>query len=98
MSGHDLQGRPVRHRKRDSIEGSPDHRVRRPGRRPLDRAAIRLVIRRFVKTARRHCTCVQAGNQAITAADPLPDDFRRAIETISRARRRRYSSGPGRVS
>jgi hypothetical protein len=30
MSEHDLQGRPVHHRKRDSIEGSSGHRVRCP--------------------------------------------------------------------
>ena len=37
MAKSDLQARPVYHRKRDSIESRPDHRVRRPGRQPLDR-------------------------------------------------------------
>jgi hypothetical protein len=38
-------------------------------------------IRRFVKNARRYRTMeIQAGRQTITAADPLPDDLRQALE------------------
>jgi hypothetical protein len=41
-------------------------------------------IRKFVKTARRYRTIeIQAGRQAITAADPLPDDLRQALEAIT---------------
>jgi len=38
----------------------------------------------FVKTARRYRTTqTQAGGHIITAADPLPDDLRRALDAIS---------------
>ena len=41
-------------------------------------------IRKFVKTARRYRTIqIQAGRQTITAADPLPDDLRQALEAIN---------------
>jgi hypothetical protein len=41
--------------------------------------------RKFVKTARRYRTIeIQAGRQAITAADPIPDDLRQAIDAINR--------------
>jgi len=41
-------------------------------------------IRRFVKTARRHRTIeIQAGDHIITAADPIPDDLRHAVDAIS---------------
>jgi hypothetical protein len=40
-------------------------------------------IRRFVTTARRYRqVTVQAGQQTITAADPLPDDLAAAINLI----------------
>ena len=43
-------------------------------------------IKKFVRTARRYRTIeIQAGAHTITAADPLPDDLRDALETISRA-------------
>jgi hypothetical protein len=49
----------------------------------VDRAPDRLVHRKFVKTARRYSTIViQAGPHTITAADPLPDDLRHAINQI----------------
>ena len=42
-------------------------------------------IRKFVKTARRYRTIeIQAGRQAITAADPVPDDLRQALDAINR--------------
>jgi hypothetical protein len=38
-----------------------------------------------VRTARRYRTIeIQAGTQTITAADPLPDDLRDALEQIHR--------------
>jgi hypothetical protein len=43
-------------------------------------------IRKFVKTARRYRTIeTQAGEDVITAADPLSDDLRRALDAISHA-------------
>lgn len=45
-------------------------------------------IRKFVKTARRYRTIqIQAGRQAITAADPIPDDLRQILEAITRSSR-----------
>ncbi len=45
-------------------------------------------VRKFIKTARRYRTIeIQAGRQAITAADPLPDDLRQALEAITRGSR-----------
>ena len=39
-----------------------------------------------MKTARRYRTIeIQAGPQTITAADPLSDDLRQALDTITRA-------------
>jgi hypothetical protein len=41
-------------------------------------------IRKFVKTARRYRTIeIQAGPHTITAAHPLPDDLRQALDTIN---------------
>jgi hypothetical protein len=42
-------------------------------------------IRKFVRTARRYRTIeIQAGQHTITAADPIPDELRQALETITR--------------
>jgi hypothetical protein len=44
-------------------------------------------IRKFVKTARRYRTIeIQAGPHAITAADPLTEDLRHALDAINGAR------------
>jgi len=44
-------------------------------------------IRKFVKSARRYRTIeIQAGRQAITAADPLPDDLCQALDAINTVR------------
>ena len=40
-------------------------------------------VKKFVRTARRYRTVkIQAGTQAPTAADPLPDDLRAALLKI----------------
>ena len=45
-------------------------------------------IRRFVRTARRYRTVqIRAGQQLITAADPLPDDLRDALARDQPGRR-----------
>jgi len=42
-------------------------------------------IRKFVRTARRYRTIqIQAGAHTVTAADPLPDDLRAALDAIDR--------------
>jgi hypothetical protein len=41
-------------------------------------------IKKFVRTARRYRTVqIKAGRQILTAADPLPNDLRDAIATIT---------------
>ncbi len=85
MSKHDLQARPIYHRKRDSIEAhltivfaalAISHWIE-------DRTGWS--IKKFVRTARRYRTIqIQAGPQTITAADPIPDDLRAALDEIRR--------------
>jgi hypothetical protein len=63
---------------------APDHRVR-----PL--AVSRWIerqtgwsIKRFIKTARRYRTIeFQARRPQLTAADPIPDDLRHALDAIN---------------
>lgn len=84
MAKSDLQARPIYHRKRDSIEAHLS----------IVFAALAISrwiehqtgwsIRKFVKTARRYRTVqIQAGNHTITAADPIPDDLRQALDAIN---------------
>jgi hypothetical protein len=62
----------------------------RRGSRDIEQAVSRWIehqtgwsIRKFVKTARRYRTIeIQAGTRTITAADPLPDDLRAALDQI----------------
>jgi len=83
MSKHDLQARPIYHRKRDSIEA---HLTIVLAAQAISRWIEHQTgwsIRKFVKTARRYRTIeIQAGPHTITAADPLPDDLRQAIDQI----------------
>ena len=86
MSKHDLQARPIYHRQRDSIEAHLN----------IVFAALAVSrwiehhtgwsIKRFVRTARRYRTIeIQAGEQRITAADPLPTDLHQALTAIRKA-------------
>jgi len=83
MAKSDLQARPVYHHQRDSIEA---HLT-------IVFAALAVgrwiehqtgwSIRKFVKTTRRYRTIqIQAGSRTITAADPLPDGLRTALDQI----------------
>jgi Transposase DDE domain len=84
MAKSDLQARPIYHRKRDSIEA---HLTIVFAALAVSRWIERQTgwsIRKFVKTARRYRTIqIQAGPHVITAADPLPDDLRQALEAIN---------------
>jgi hypothetical protein len=85
MSKHDLQARPIYHRQRDSIEAHLTivFAALAVSRWIEDRTGWS--IKKFVKTARRYRTIqIQAGAHTITAADPLPDDLRTALEAIHR--------------
>jgi hypothetical protein len=87
MSKHDLQARPIYHHQRDSIDA---HLT-------IVFAALAISrwiedqtgwsIKKFVRTARRYRTIeIQAGGHTITAADPLPDDLRHALDHINSQR------------
>lgn len=85
MSKHDLQARPIYHRKRDSIEAHLTivFAALAISRWIEDRTGWSM--KKFVRTARRYRTIeIQAGQQTITAADPLPDDLSIALDTIHR--------------
>ena len=87
ISKSDLQARPVYHRKRDSIEAHLTIVFAALAVSRWIEARTGWSIRKFVKTARRYRTIqIQAGRQTITAADPLPDDLRQALEAIIRSR------------
>ena len=83
MAKSDLQARPIYHRTRDSIEA---HLTIVFAALAVSRWIERQTgwsIRKFVRTARRYRTIeIQAGPHIITAADPLPDDLRLALDHI----------------
>ena len=84
MSKSDLQARPIYHRKRDSIEAHLSVVFAALAVSRWIEGRTGWSIRRFVKTARRYRTIqIQAGQHIITAADPLPDDLRQALQTIT---------------
>ena len=86
MSKSDLQARPVYHRKRDSIEAHLSIVFAAMAVSRWIEQRTGWSIRKFVKTARRYRTIqIQAGDQVITAADPLPDDLRDALNAINSA-------------
>jgi transposase len=87
MAKSDLQARPIYHRKRDSIEAHLTIVLAALAVSRWIETATGWSIRRFVKTARRYRTIqIQAGDHVITAADPIPDDLRAALNEISNAR------------
>ena len=86
MSKHDLAARPIYHHKRESIEAhlSIVFAALAVGRYVEERTGWS--IRRFVRTARRYRTVqIRAGQQLITAADPIPIDLHEALADINRA-------------
>ena len=87
MAKSDLQARPVYHRKRDSIEAHLTIVFAALAVSRWIEHQTGWSIRKFVKTARRYRTIeIQAGDHTITAADPLPDDLRQALEAITGTR------------
>jgi hypothetical protein len=84
MSKTDLRARPIYHHKRDSIEAHLTVVMAALAVSRLIERSTTWSIARFVKTLRRyHTVTIQAGDQTITAADPLPDD---AQQTLARLR------------
>jgi hypothetical protein len=87
MAKSDLQARPVYHRTRDSIEAHLTIVLAALAVSRWIEHQTGWSIRKFAKTARRYRTVhIQAGDHVITAADPLPDNLRQAIEAINRNR------------
>ncbi len=86
MSKSDLQARPVYHRKRDSIEAHLTIVFAALAVSRWIEAQTGWSIRKFVKTARRYREIeIKAGQHVITAADPLSDDIRQALNAINHA-------------
>jgi hypothetical protein len=84
MSKHDLQARPIYHRKRDSIEAHLTIVFAALAVSHWIETTTGWSIKKFVRTARRYRTItIQAGPHTITAADPLPDDLREALNKIN---------------
>jgi len=85
MAKSDLQARPIYHRKRDSIEAHLTIVFAALAVSRWIEARTGWSIRKFVKTALRYRTIkIQAGQHVITAADPLSDDLRQALDAINR--------------
>ena len=83
MSKHDLQARPIYHHLRDPIEAHLTIVFAALAVSRWIEHRTGWSIRRFVKTARRYRTIeIQAGDQIITAASPLPDDLRQALDHV----------------
>ena len=83
MSKHDLQARPIYHHLRDSIEAHLSIVVAAMAVSHYIETQTGWSIKKFVRTTRRYRTVkIKAGQQILTAADPLPDDLREALTRI----------------
>jgi hypothetical protein len=83
MSKHDLKARPIYHHKRESIDAHLTIVFAALAVSRWIEEATGWSIRKFVTTARRYRTVhIAAGDHTITAADPIPDDLRQAIQHI----------------
>ena len=83
MSKHDLAARPIYHHKRESIDAHLTivFAALAVTRHIEDRTGWS--IRRFIRTTRRYRTIhIRAGQQTLTAEDPLPPDLRTALALI----------------
>ena len=83
MSKHDLAARPIYHHKRESIDAHLTIVFAALAVTRHVEARTGWSIRRFVRTARRYRTVqIRAGQQILTAEDPLPTDLRSALALI----------------
>jgi hypothetical protein len=84
MSKHDPQARPVYHYARESIEAHLTIAFAALAVSHWIEHQTGWSIKKFVRTARRYRTIqIKAGQQILTAADPLPNDLHQAIAKIS---------------
>jgi transposase len=84
MSKHDLQARPIYHHKRESIEAHLTIVFAALAVTRLIEDRTGWSIKKFVRTARRYRTVeIRAGQQTITAEDPLPAELRDALALIN---------------
>jgi hypothetical protein len=83
MSKHDLAARPIYHHKRQSIDAHLTIVFAALAVTRLIEDRTGWSIRRFVRTTRRYRTIqIRAGQQTLTAEDPLPTDLRTALTLI----------------
>ena len=83
MAKSDLAARPIFHRTKDSIEAHLTIVFAALAISRWIEDTTGWSIKKFVRTARRYRTIqIQAGEQTITAADPLPDDLQQTLEAI----------------
>lgn len=84
MSKHDLQARPIYHRKRESIEAHLSVVFAALAITRLIEDRTGWSIKKFVTTTRRYRTVqIRVGSQALTAEDPLPPELRDALALIN---------------
>jgi transposase len=84
MSKHDLKARPIYHHKRESIQAHLTIVFAALAVTRLIENRTGWSIKKFVRTARRYRTIqIRAGQQTITAEDPLPPDLRDALAIIN---------------
>jgi transposase len=84
MSKHDLRAHPIYHRKRDSIQAHLSVVFAALAVTRLIEDRTGWSIKKFVRTTRRYRTVqIRAGNQTLTAEDPLPPDLRDALALIN---------------
>lgn len=84
MSKHDLAARPIYHHLRDSIDAHLNVVFAALAVSHYIEHQTGWSIKKFVQTARCYRTItIAAGNQTITAADPIPDDLRDALTRIN---------------
>jgi transposase len=80
MSKHDLRARPIYHHKRESIEAHLSIVFAALAVSRLLEDTTGWSTKKFVRTARRYRTVhIRAGQQILTAEDPLPDELRDAL-------------------
>ncbi len=83
MSKHDLRARPIYHHKRESIDAHLNIVFAALAVTRLIEARTGWSIKKFVQTARRYRTVeIRAGNQLLTATDPIPAELREALAQI----------------